>query len=202
MKYGMQRRFLAFKCGSLALFFVFIVLLVACSNGPTASNAVVSAPTPTLSIQMGNGDLSPTPTPLAYTCGAWATQTSLPVGTDRIGVNAKFTRLVDGNPQGVDNATATATVHWPDNTTDTQTVQTTFDGLAVFTVQIGNHMDAINKIVLITIHFEKAGTVCDVDSSRAAFFTLVVSTPTATTTPGANGTPGANATPPGNKKPG
>jgi hypothetical protein len=121
------------------------------------------------------------------------------VGTDRIGVNAKFTKLVDGNPQGIDNATATATVHWPDNTMDTQTVQTTFDGLAVFTVQIGNHTDInnINKIVLVTIHFEKAGgEMCDVDSSRAAFFTLIVTTPTVT------GTPGANGTPPGNKKTG
>jgi hypothetical protein len=196
MEYVMQRRFLALKCGLVALFFVLSALLVACSNGPTTSNAILAAaPTPTLSIQMGNGDLSPTPTPLAYTCGAWTPQPSTPMGTDHIGVYAKFTTLVNGNPQGVDNATATASVHWPNGTTDTLTAQTTFDGLAVFTVQIGNHTDAINKIVLVTIHFEKAGEVCDVASSQAAFFTLVVSTPTVTATPKANGTPGANGTP-------
>jgi hypothetical protein len=140
---------------------------------------------------MGNTDgLSPTPTPLAYTCGAWATQTTPPYGTDRIGVNAKFTRLVDGNPQGVDGATATATVLWPNGTTDTLSAQTTFDGLAVFTVQTANHADAVNKITLVTVHFEKGGVGnCDVDANHPAYFTLVIPLPT--TTPGAN----ANKTP-------
>src|SRR5579859_2356701 len=118
-----KRRFLVLQCSLLALFFLFSALLVACSSGPNASATTLS-PTPTLSLQMGDtGNLSPTPTPFAYSCGAWATNTTPPYGIDRIGINAKFTQLVNGNPQGIGGATATATVIWPSGPPDTLSVQ-------------------------------------------------------------------------------
>jgi hypothetical protein len=185
-----KRHVLSLQCTLLALLFVISALLVACSSGSPTTSAATS-PTPTLSLQMGDsGDLSPTPTPLAYTCGAWVTQNTLPYGTNQIGVYAKFTKLVNGNPQGIDAANATATVHWPTGQNDVYTAQTTFDGLAVFTISVANHQEAIDKIILVTVHFEKAGVEpCDVDTNRPAFFSLIVPSPVATGTPGAKGAP-------------
>lgn len=166
---------------NISLFFLLLgsLLLVGC--GESTSTGAVMAPTPTLVISQNamNDNLSPTPTPLPFTCGAWITQPTIPVGTSIIGVNAKFTRLVNGNPQGIGDATATATVYWGDQTTDSLSVQTTADGLAVFRIQATNHNNAVNKESLVTVHFEKAGVAaCDVDTSRAAFFTLIMVTPT------------------------
>ena len=180
-----KRRFFALQCSLLLSLLTISVLLVACSSGPATTNAQVS-PTPTFSLQMGrDANLAPTPTPLAYTCGAWISQNTLPY--------AKFTKMMNGNPQGIDGATAIATVHWPDGENITYNAQTTLDGLAVFTVSVANHPEAVNKITLITIHFEKAGVEpCEVDTNRPAFFSLIIPSSAATQnkgTPVAKGTP-------------
>lgn len=187
------------KCGAVFLLFLLSVLIVACSSGgdPTAAN--LAGPVVTATINMGNASgLSPTPTLPAYWCGAWATQAAPNIKvTTEVGVYAKFTQNVDGNPQGVGAATATATVLWPDGNAQTFTVNTTPDGLAVFTIPITNQDTAINKVTLVTVTFNKPGVgTCTVGADQAAFFTLVVASPTAaaSSTAGAGGG-GPNATP-------
>ena len=68
-----------------------------------------------------------------------------------VSVFGKFTKIIDGNPEGVGGATATAQILWPDGTSDTMTTTTTSDGLAVFPVAI--KPSAINKLVTINIEF-------------------------------------------------
>src|SRR5579875_1055503 len=106
-------------------------------------------------------------------CGAWATNTSPMYSNQPIAIYAKYTQNVDGNPQGIGGATATATLYWGDGAVDTLTETTTGDGLAVFTFNDTGRIGAINKTSLATVNFVKAGTPgCVVDRDRAAFFTL------------------------------
>jgi hypothetical protein len=175
---------LLFKCGTVFLFLLLNALVVACSSANTG--APVSAPAVTLTIQAGNAaNASPTPPLPGFWCGAWATQSSPAANmTSSVGVYAKFTQNVNGNPQGVGGATAIATVQWPGGNTQTLTATTTADGLAVFSVPVTNEKAAIGRITLVTVQFNKAGVgSCTVDAGRAAFFTLVVASPTAS--PGA-----------------
>lgn len=197
------------KCGALFLLFLLSVLIVAC--GGTDSTAVnLGGPVPTVTIHIGNNG-SPTPPLPDYWCGAWATQTSPGFNANTVvGVYAKFTHNVNGNPEGVDGAAATAVVQWPDGTTTTLSATTTPDGLAVFSVPAGNKANAVNKSTLVTVTFSKAGLPsCVVDGMRAAFFTLILASPTAnasatptapTDTPTATGT--VTGTPTGTPKPG
>ena len=98
----------------------------------------------------------------------------------------KFTRTENGNPVGVDGATAVARVFWPDGSTQTQQTTTVGDGLAVFSISM--QASAINHIVLVQMTFTSpAGDTCRLTSP--AFFTAIVVSPTPTTAPAASPTP-------------
>src|SRR5436853_1858751 len=173
---------LSLKCGAILLLFFLSVLIVACSSGTGGSSTDLGNPQVTVTIQLGaNG--SPTPPLPDYWCGAWATQTS-PVYnmTSTVGVYAKFVHNVNQNPVGVGEASATAIVRWADGTSNTQTVTTTNDGLAVFSIPTGGRAADINTVTLIEVDFvAKDGTTCKVQNDRQAFFTLMVVSPTAAT---------------------
>jgi hypothetical protein len=180
------------KCGAIFLLLALSVLIVAC--GGTTGSARLGDPVVTVTIHLGDDQYgSPTPTLPPYWCGAWATQTSPAYySTSSVGVYAKFTQNIGGNPRGVGGARATATVLWPDRSTITQTVTTSADGLAVFSIPTTDRIFAINKITLVTVTFQKAGLpTCTVKDDQAAFFTLVLvsPTPTSTGTPSETGTP-------------
>jgi len=166
------------KCSAIVLFFTLCVLIVACgtSNGQvdTGNQSV------TVTIDL-NGNGSPTPPLPDYLCGAWVTNNSpgLNPGNPNslISVFAKFVHTVNNNPVGVDGATATAQIDWPDGTTDTATAKTTPDGLAVIPVML--KPNSINKIVLVQVTFTKDGIPpCQVP--QPAYFTPVLVSPTAT----------------------
>lgn len=182
----------ALQGAALLLLLLLSVLVAACGGGSTTDMANLGNPPVTVTVNLGGNSSSPTPALPNYWCGAWATNTS-PVfnSTSTVGVYAKFTRNVNGNPEGINNATAQATVIWPGGGTSTQTVQTTSDGLAVFYVSVANEAGAVNQITYVTVSFTATdGTTCNVGTDRAAFFTLTVVSPTPT-----KGTPG-----PGNGK--
>jgi hypothetical protein len=179
------------KCSAISLIFLFSILIVACSSNGTSQlnpgTAVV-----TVTIKLGQDIGSPTPTLSPYYCGGWATDTTPPFSsTGAVSVYGKFTQIKDGNPVGVSGATATATIQWPDGTSDTKTTTTTPDGLAVFSIVI--KPSAINKLVTISIAFTSPQASCTIPSE--AFFTamLVSPTPTKTAVPSPSGTP--NGTP-------
>ncbi len=171
------------KSGALFLLFLLSVLIAACgSSSTTASNDLGNAPV-TVTISLGNDNSSPTPTVVPFWCGAWATNTTPAFSSGVVGVYAKFTQTVNLNPVGVDGATATATVIWPDHSTSTQTVTTTSDGLAVFAISLTDRAAAVGKFTFISVTFHKDGMPdCTVPDDRRAFFTLVVVSPTATVT--------------------
>jgi hypothetical protein len=195
------------KTGAILLLFALSVLIVACSS-TTPTNTDLGNPQVTVTINLNQNALSPTPTLPPYTCGAWVTNTTPAFNTTSVvEVYAKFIHNVDENPVGVDNASATATVLWPDGSTNTVTATTTSDGLAVFPVAIKSQAEAIGKLVLVTVTFTGPdGTSCTVGQDQAAYFTLVVVSPTATHGPAptatgtTGGTPGPTPTGPPNPK--
>src|SRR5712691_1543239 len=150
---------LTVKCSAISFLFFISILIVACtSNGTSQLN--LGTPVVTVTIKLGQDTGSPIPPLSQYYCGGWATDTSPPFSsTSTVSIFGKFTHTVtvDGNsnPEGVGNATATATILWPDGTSDIMTATTTSDGLAVFPVVI--KPGAINKLVTITIIFTKNG---------------------------------------------
>jgi hypothetical protein len=163
------------------LFLLFLsILVVACSSNNSGSQVNLGTPVATITINLGQGIASPTPPLKDYYCGGWATDTTpLYKPTSVVSVYGKFTHNVDGNPQGVGGATATATILWPDSTTDTMTVTTTSDGLAVF--PIGIKPSALNKEVLIQITFTTAqGITCTIPQD--AYFVAILNSPKATNT--------------------
>ena len=191
------------KCGAILLFFMLTVLIVACGSTSNTSPIDLGNPAVTVTIRLGNGG-SPTPPLPDYSCGAWATNTSPTSAAGSVNVYAKFVHNLNGNPEGVDNASATATVNWPDGSTDTKSATTTSDGLAVFSIPL--KPVAINKIVLIQVTFSKAGLLpCSIP--QAAYFTIVISSPTAgpQASPSAVGSPTdlptTTTTPAGNPSP-
>ena len=96
-----------------------------------------------------------------------------------ITIYGKFTQNTNGNPSGIDNAAANATVLWGDGTTEQLTGTTTTDGTVSFTVSSANRDADLNKVTLVTVTFtQPGGGSCTVDKDRAAFFTLIVVTPT------------------------
>jgi uncharacterized protein involved in high-affinity Fe2+ transport len=175
------------KCSAVLVLFFFSVLIVACGGGTTNSSmqSNVTNPVVTVTISLGNTNTTPLPTMTPYTCGAWTTNTSPAYNAStEVAVYAKYTQSVNGNPQGVDAATATATIHWGDGTADIQTINTTSDGLAVFDFNATNKGTSVGKLTLVTVTFTKDGTPgCTVGTDRAAFFTLIVATATASGTP-------------------
>ncbi len=175
------------KCGAIFFFLMLAVLIVACGGNSNISATDLGSPVVTVTIRLGGGNSSPTPPLPDYSCGAWATDTSPANTAGSVTVYAKFVHNLNGNPEGVDNASATATVEWPDGSTDTKSATTTSDGLAVFSIPL--KPVAINKIVLIQVTFSKAGVPpCSIP--QAAYFTIIISSPT----PGSTASPSATAT--------
>jgi len=180
------------KYGATLLLLLFSVLIVSCGGG--ATNANLGQPDVTVTINLGQGDGSPTPPLPGYTCSAWVTNTSPGMNKSSIiGVYAKFVHNVNGNPQGVYPAQGTATVLWAEGSVNV-TANTTSDGLAIFPVSIANKSADLNKIVLVTIAFQGPQGVppCNVTIDRAAFFTLVISTPNTKSTAPVGGSPTVN----------
>ena len=191
------------KCGAIFFFLILTVLIVACGGTSSTGSADLGNPVVTVTIQLGNNYSSPTPPLPAYSCGAWATNTSPTTTTGSVNVYAKFVHNVNGNPQGVGGANASATVEWPDGTTDSESATTTGDGLAVFSIPL--KPVAINKIVLIQVTFSKTG-VPSCPIPQPAYFTIVMPSATAgpqgSPTGGATGTPITTSTPGSTPSPG
>lgn len=183
------------KCGAIFTLFALSILVVACGNNGTNTN--IDNPVVTVTINLGNSS-SPTPPVPPYSCNAWVTDTTPSVYSNAIAVYAKYTQNVGGNPTGIGGATATADVLWPDGNSSIVTVQTTSDGLAVFPVSIANRSADLNKIVLVTVQFSGGGApACTVGANQAAFFTLIIASPTATVTATVSPTVGVTNTPVG-----
>src|SRR2546421_3834880 len=183
---------LSLKCGAILLLFLFSVLIVAC--GGTATNANIDQPDVTVTINLGQHNGSPTPPLPEYTCSAWVTNTSPGINnSSTIGVYAKFVHNVNGNPEGVYPAQGMATVLWAEGSVNI-TANTTPDGLAIFPVSTANKSADLNKIVLVTVAFQGPQGVppCNVTIDRAAFFTLVISTPNTKSTAPVGGSPTVN----------
>ena len=182
------------KWGAISFLFLLSILIVACGSG---TNTNLGQPPVTVTIDLGQSNGSPTPPLPEYTCSAWVTNTTPGVNTSSvIGVYAKFVHNVNGNPEGVYPASATATVLWPDGNVNVSS-NTTPDGLAVFTVSTANRAADLNKIVLVTVSFTGPNGVppCTVGMDQAAFFTLVIATaPVGASPTGGSGPPTATGT--------
>ena len=175
---------LYFKCGAIFLLFLFSVLIVACGGTPTDAN--LGQPQVTVTINLGQGNGSPTPPLPEYSCSAWVTNSNPGMNSSSpLGIFAKYVHNVNGNPVGVYPAQGTATVLWPDGNVNV-TANTTPDGLAIFPVSTANRSADLYKIILVTIAFQGSQGVppCDVTVDRAAFFTLVIASPTGSATGG------------------
>ncbi len=192
---------LLFKCLGVLSFLGICIAVVACGN---TNQVAPGTPVATMTINLNQSNSSPTPPLKDYYCGAWATNTTPAYGPNNtVNVYAKFTHTLNNNPVGVGGATAVAHILWPDGSVDTQTVQTTSDGLAVFTILI--RASALNHEVLIPVTFTTPDGqhTC---TTPAAFFVAVVVSPTATPSPspgqgGNQGSPTASPSPGGNGGP-
>jgi hypothetical protein len=180
------------KFSAISFLFFISILIVACSSNGT-SQLKIGTPVVTVTINLGQDIGSPTPTLSPFYCGGWATDTSPSFSpTSTVSIFGKFTQIVDGNPLGIEGATATATIQWPDGTSDSMTTTTTSDGLAVFPVTI--KPSAIYKLVTISITFTKSGIQqCTIPS--AAYFTAILVSPTPTKTSMPSTTPSGSPTP-------
>src|SRR5574340_718257 len=138
------------KFGAVLFFLFLTVGVVSCGNA--TGQIVPSTPVATITISFNGNNGSPTPPLKDYYCGGWATDTTPAFNASGVvNVFGKLTHIVDGNPVGVGNATAVATIIWPDNTSQTMSTTTTSDGLAVFSIML--KPSALNHIVLIQIVF-------------------------------------------------
>lgn len=165
-------------CGAIFTLLLTSVLVVACGAGNGTNTAAVNlnGPVVTVTINMSNNHVSPTPTLSPVWCGAWAAQTTPAFnnGKTNVTIYAKFVKNNQGNPAGVDGAGADATVYWPGGATETHHTTTTTDGMATFSIPTDNRDIALGKITLVTVSFSKDGIgTCTVDQDRAAFFTLI-----------------------------
>lgn len=171
---------LFFKCGSLLFLLLVSVLVAACGANNTAQ--VPGAPPVTVTINLNRIFASPTPPLPPYSCGAWTTEATPGYYQGAVvDVYAKYVQNVNGNPQGMNQATAIASVYWPDGSVVTlPAVHTTSDGLAVF--QIPLQPSAVNHVVLVGVSFTSAdgSRTCNVSESQRAFFTAQLATPSAT----------------------
>jgi hypothetical protein len=164
------------KAGAILMLFVFSVLVVACGANASTTAANLNGPVVTVTINMNNNLVSPTPTLSPVWCGAWASQTtpSFNNGDTVVTVYGKFVQNDQGNPRGVDGATASATVYWGGGAPASYSATTAHDGTATFKIPTDNQDNAINRVTLVTMQFTKEGVgTCTVDQNRAAFFTIV-----------------------------
>src|SRR5436305_11128473 len=123
------------KCGAIFLLFLLSVLIVACGGNGTDNS--LGQPAVTVTINLGQNG-SPTPPLPEYTCSAWVNNTSPGLNTPVIGVYAKYIHNVNGNPEGIGQVQASATVNWYDGNPSTISATTTSDGLAIFPVSTAN----------------------------------------------------------------
>ena len=180
------------KCGAIFLLLLMSFIVGAC--GTTGSDTTnLGAPPATVTIQFNrNLTTTPLPTQPAYICGAWITNTSPSyVPGNTIPVYAKFIHLVNGNPQGVAGANAQATLYLTGAAPNPlQPAVTGPDGLAVFSFQLPDNPAVANHNNLVTVAFTAPdGSSCRVDQDRAAYFTPVLVSPTATGTAAPGATP-------------
>lgn len=159
------------KCASILFLFTLCILIVACGNNSQGdpSNAAVAT------IDLNGFKGSPTPPLPDYLCGTWVTNNS-PAFTPNstISVFAKFVHTIDGNPVGIDSADSTATILWPDGSSNIVTAKTTSDGLAIFPIVL--KPTSLNKIVLVRVTFSKQG-VPPCTTPQPAYFTAILTTP-------------------------
>lgn len=175
------REHLAFslKCSSVLFLFLVSILVVAC--GANNTTQAPGAPPVTVTINLNQTFASPTPTMAPYSCGAWALNTTpsySPGGS--VAVYAKYVQNVDGNPQGM-NATAQATISWPNGQVAIMNANTTSDGLAVFFV--GMEPSALMHVVLVNVTFTSSDRQHTCTTPQAAFFTAIAVSPTPTPSP-------------------
>ena len=179
---------LSLKCGSVFCLFLVSVLVVACGANNTAQ--VPTSPPVTLTVNLNQTFGSPTPTLPPLSCGAWATESTPGYYPGaNVQVYAKFVQNVDGNPQGMNQASAHAIVYWPDGTQLAINERTTSDGLAVFPVPL--QASAVGHVTLIEVDFTSAdgAKTCSVKDNQRAFFTALTVTPSPTPSPSATGNP-------------
>ncbi len=185
------------KCCSMLALFVFSVIIVACGSNATSTD--LGQPPVTVTINLNGANSSPTPALPAYSCSAWITNTTPNIYSAAVPVYAKFVQNVNGNPEGIGGASAQANVLWADGTSTIVDVNTTSDGLAVFSISIANRSADLDRFTMVNVTFSAPGVpTCTVSGNRAAFFTLIVASPVATTpttTPGGGTTPGPNPSP-------
>jgi hypothetical protein len=181
------------KFAGVLLLFAFMILIVACGSASSNGN-LSNGPVVTITISFGQNS-SPTPALKSNYCGGWATNTTTAYTTNGVvSVYGKFTQLdKNDNPVGISGATATATILWPDGSTQTETQTTTSDGLAVFSIPL--RPSAIDHIVLIQMSFSKGALSCTIP--QAAFFTALVVSPT----PNGSKTPKPSPSPNGSQTP-
>jgi hypothetical protein len=184
------------KCAGVFLLVVLTVIVVACGSDTT--QAIPGTPVATLTVVFRQFNASPTPGLAPYYCGGWATDTTPAYSPNSvINVYGKYTHTIEGNPVGVNGASAVATVFWPDGTTATEKTTTSSDGLAVFSITV--QASAINHVVLIQMTFSTPNVPpCTLTSD--AFFTAILVSPTPTNT--AMPSPTNSATPSGSPTPG
>jgi hypothetical protein len=174
------------KCGAILLLLSLSFLLIACSTGETTTTASLNSPQVTVTFRFNN-DVSSLGTVSPYLCGAWTHNTTPGFNPgSEIPVYAHFVHNVNGNPVGVNGASAQASVQWADGSRDNQSGTTTGDGLVVFYFTIPNRPDMVGKNNLVTVSFTASnGQTCNIDnqSQPAAFFTLIGVSPTPTAAP-------------------
>ena len=182
------------KYGAIFLLFLLSVLIVACGGSGTDNS--LGQPKVIVTVDLGQNG-SPTPPLSEYTCSAWVNNTTPSLNTPVIGVYAKYIHNVNGNPEGVGQAQATAVVNWYDGNAATITATTTSDGLAVFAVSTANRVADLNKIVRVTVTFQASpnAPACTVDGDHAAYFSLVIATGSPISSPGVDPTARATGTP-------
>jgi hypothetical protein len=185
------------KCGAILLLFLLSVLIVACGGSGTDDSLGQPQVTVTINLNQNGSPMPPLP---AYSCSAWVNNTSPGLNTPVIGVYAKYIHNVNGNPEGVGQVPATATVDWYDGNPSVVNATTTSDGLAVFSVSTANRSADLDKIIRVSVTFQASANApsCTVDGDRAAYFSLVIATgvsgspassPVASPTAHATGTP-------------
>jgi len=176
------------KCGAILLLLSLSFLLIACGTSNTSTTASLNSPPVTVTIRFKN-DLSLLATVRPYLCGAWTHDTTPGFNPgSKIPVYAHFVRNVNGNPVGVNGASAQASVQWADGSRANQAGTTTGDGLVVFYFAIPNRPDMVGKNNLVTVLFTAPnGQTCNIDNQPqpAAFFTLIGVSPTPTAAPSA-----------------
>src|SRR3989440_8584385 len=172
-RFNYDRLPLLCKCSGVVLLMLSMVFIVSCGSD-TSQNAP-GTPVATITIRFGQFSGSPTPDLNGFYCGGWATNTTPPYSINGIEhIYGKFTQTVQGNPVGVNNAAAVATILWPDGSTQVENATTGSDGIAVFAIPL--RPSAINHLVQIQITFTSGSETCTIPS--AAYFTAVVGLPT------------------------